>query len=182
MNTELEFEQVSAEGYEPIQIPFQVMGDEATSLNITLRRLAVSLSSPSSSFLSVSVSSLVEDPTLSMTPPTNSSFPDESSGDGIQSTLHPLSIESDYNSTLMTTVETTKIPSSIYPSRSNHDDIDDDGDDEECSPLCNKTALPRMDAVVSGATWTFGGGSPKMPSSIWLISCTFVCLTLTLQG
>lgn len=166
---------VSAEGYEPMQVPFQVMGDEATILNVTLRRLAVSLSSPPSL---VSVSSwLVEDPvTTSMTLPTDSSFTNASSGDGYPSTLHPTSTEYDYTNATMTTVQLMVRDESIGNNSSARDDPDDD---EDSLPLDSIHSQP----VISGATWTFagGGGCATTPLSLMLTSCTFVWLSLTLH-
>lgn len=170
---------ISAEGYEPQELPFQVIGDEATILNVTMRRLAVSFASPSSiGSIAVSVSETVADNLTRMTMSSLSDV-DDSSGDGNHSTQHPIHIDSNNLTTWMTstTDSTSLLDQTIV-------DDDDEGveDDEDDFPSPFNTALqPKTDAVISRASSPLGLGFTTH-STFLLTTCTIVLLSrLTLN-
>ena len=151
-------------------MPFQVIGDEATVLNVTLRRLAVSISSPSSSPAHVS---LVEDNSMTTLP----ASPTDSSGDGNRSTQHPNSI--DPNPSMPTSTETTNVirptdPRSNLIDENDDDDNDVDVDEERMPPAYQVTSR------AASSSHAFGGGMTRMHLSLSLTTCTFVICRLIL--
>lgn len=193
---------VSAEGYEPYEEPFDVMGDEATVLNVTLRRLAVSLSSTSSSPTLVPLGT-VEDALITGSTTVSIPTDDDFSGDGNHNTQHPNGVNPNNSITTITSVtmatlileaatsnnETTSndLPSTnpsnaaaVTGSTSNigsneEDDDEDDGDEDNAPTNNNPDGLePRAGAVTSVASSGGGGGGITMRLCLAIAACTFI--------
>lgn len=172
---------------------FDVIGDEATELNVTLRRLAVSVSSPSRSQVPlVSGSSTVEGTLTSsmMTTLASLSPTDDENSSGVdanRSTQHP-SNSIDPNPSMLpstSTMTTSTQPTSVQlttPAATfvngivDEEDDDDDGDDGD------EEEMPPAYEVISSTASSharFGGGM-TMHSSLSLTTCTFVVSRLML--
>ena len=191
---------VSAEGYEPYEEPFEVMGDEATVLNVTLRRLAVSLSSTSSSPTLVPLGT-VEDALITGSTTVSIPTDDDFSGDGNHNTQHPNGVNPNNSITTITSVtmatlileaatsnnETTSndLPptnpnAAVTGSASNigsneEDDDEDDGDEDNAPSNNNPDGLePRAGAVTSAASSGGGGGGITMRLCLTIAACTFI--------
>lgn len=191
--------QVSAEGYQPHEESFEVMGDEATVLNVTLRRLAVSLSSTTSSptLPPTSVTGTVEEViNMDSTNTTESSF-DESSGDGNHNTQHPNGVDPNKTSTSTPTISATSnetitndlptnpITAANGANDDDEDDDEDDGDEDNMPSLYNMSREPRMDAVKSTASsfvaTALGGKDAMRLRLISTLACTFILSKLLLN-
>lgn len=192
--------QVSAEGYQPHEESFEVMGDEATVLNVTLRRLAVSLSSTTSSPTLpplTSVTGTVEEViNMDSTNTTESSF-DESSGDGNHNTQHPNGVDPNKTSTSTPTISATSnetitndlptnpITTANGANDDDEDDDEDDGDEDNMPSLYNMSREPRMDAVKSTASsfvaTALGGKDAMRLRLISTLACTFILSKLLLN-
>ena len=149
--------QVSMEGYEPRNVPFVVSGDEATVLNVTLRRLAVS--TPTTS-VAVVVESMMTASSPANTPSTSSlDYP----GDGSTTPLSTAPDDDDGDWTTDPTSATT--PSQeVQPSKVVLVLSDDEMDEEPSNPS----------AVVSSA-------GPKSQFPTWT-ACTFATLVVFMSS
>ena len=182
------WQKVSAEGYEPHEEPFDVMGDEATVLNVTLRRLAVSLSSTSSS-PTLLPTGTVEDASGS-TNMTSPSDPDDSSGDG--NTQDPNGINPNNSMTTpvtMTTLgavtpnnETTPndLPTNPDVTAANdgsNEDDKDEGDGVDVPSDNEGVPDPWADPVKSAVSIpvAFGGGITMRLCLTLITACTIFC-------
>lgn len=149
------------------------MGDDATILNVTLRRLAVSLSSPSSLLsVAVSVSSTVEDTSMTTLSGLSWKNTDESSGDG-STTQYPIQVDPTNPITSTTWMTIDELVTQVY--------FTDDQNDSQ-SPD-NPDVQPKMDAVVSKSSslLKLGEGFP-LHLSLWLTTCTIIISRLTLHN
>ena len=161
------------------------MGDEATVLNVTMRRLAVSLSSPSNPS-SVSVLGLVEDVLMdSMLTTQSSVFPsDLSAGDGNHSTpdpnnsVDPDSSADDIGMTLVTTISQENSVN-VAPD-DNDDDPSDDLSDEYSGGVALESRLSGLRSSAPARLVAYGPYS-LTHSNFTLMTCTLALLLLTLN-